>query len=111
MGRGISLVVVLATAVVAVAQPKSEPVPLLGARPVLEASASSGFVDDVVTGDGPRFGYVVADGTTKAALHVATEGKTTEQIVDISIVTLQPTALQFVGERVFVVGLDQGKQV
>ena len=111
MGRGISLVVVMASAHVAFAQPKSEAVPLLGAQPALSVSAPAGFVDDVVAIDGDRVGYVIADGTNAAALHIATVGNTDEQIVDISTVTLQPTALSFVGQRVFVAGITDGKHV
>jgi len=111
MGRGISLVVVMASAHVAFAQPKSEAVPLLGAQPALSVSASTGFVDDVVAIDGDRVGYVIADGTNAAALHIATVGKPDEQIVDISTVTLQPITLSFVGQRVFVTGISDGKQV
>ena len=78
---------------------------------MLTATASNGFVDDVIAIDGDRFGYVVADGTNTAALHVATVGTSDEQIVDISTVTLQPTHLAFVGTRLFVVGAVDGKQV
>src|SRR5687767_6160424 len=90
--RGSLFVVIAVAAQVANAQPKSEQTPLLGAQPVLKASASTGFVDDVVAGEGDRFAYVIADGNTKAALHMATlaagkmhDGATSpEQIVDIS---------------------------
>ena len=112
MGRGISgIALVVAMTASVHAQPKSEPTPLLGAQAVLKASASTGFIDDVVTVDGDRVGYVIADGTNAAALHIATVGKPEEQIVDISTITLQPTALQFVGGRMFVVGASEGKQV
>lgn len=111
MGRGISGIALVALAATAHAQPKSEATPLLGAQPLLTVSASSGFIDDVVAVDGDRVGYVIADGTNTAALHVATVGKSDEQIVDLSTITLQPTALQFVGTRVFVVGASEGKQV
>ncbi len=84
---------------------------MLGAQPLVSASASSGFVDDVVAIDGDRVAYVIADGTKAAALHIAQVGKTDEQIVDISTLTLQPTALVFVGQRMFVVGANEGKQV
>lgn len=103
--------VVLATATAVHAQPKSEVPPLVGAQAVATATASSGFVDDVFASDGERYGYVVADGTNAAALHVATVGKPDEQIVDLSTVTLQPIAMTFVGPRVFVVGINEGKQV
>jgi hypothetical protein len=120
MGRGILVsLVVVATAGSALAQPKSEAVPLLGAQPQLKATASTGFVDDLVGADSNRFIYVIADGTSKAALHVATleagkvhDGATSaEQIVDISTITLQPLSLHVVGERVLVVGISEGKQV
>lgn len=105
------MIVVVASTHVAFAQPKSESVQLLGAEPVLTVSAATGFVDDVVAIDGDRVGYVIADGTNAAALHVATVGKQDEQIVDISTITLQPTVLAFFGQRVFVAGASEGKQV
>lgn len=114
MGRGTSLavvVVVTASAQLARAQPKPELVPVLGAQPVLTVTAPRGFIDDVVAIDGDRVGYVIADGTTSAALHVATVGKSDEQIVDISTISLQPTTIAFVGERAFVVGVAEDKQV
>jgi hypothetical protein len=111
MGRGIWCVAVLAVATVASAQPKSDAVPLLGAQAQVTGTAGSGFVDDVVASDGDRFGYVIADGTNTAALHVATIGKPDEQIIDISTITLQPIAMTFVGPRLFVVGINEGKQV
>ena len=111
MGRGIFGIALVMMAATAYAQPKSEATPLLGAQPMLTVSASSGFIDDVVAVDGDRVGYVIADGTNAAALHVATVGKTDELIVDLSTITLQPTALQFVGARIFVVGASEGKQV
>ena len=109
MGRGIAAVaVVLATSASAFAQPA----PVVDAKPVLTAPAGSGFVDDVVTGDGDRLAYVVADGTTKAALHLATVGSTDERIVDLSAITLRPTALRLAGDRLFVAGVSEdGKQV
>jgi hypothetical protein len=104
-----ALFVIAALATPAFAQPK--PDALVGAKAVLTAPAPSGFVDDVIAADGDRFGYVIADGTTKAALHVATVGAQDEQIVDLAAVTLQPIAMRFVGPRVFVVGVADGKQV
>jgi hypothetical protein len=111
MGRGISWVVVVASAQLASAQPKPDAASLIGAQPVLTVSAPTGFIDDVVAIDGDRVGYVIADGVNAAALHIATVGKTEEQIVDISTITLQPTTLTFVGARMFVVGASEGKQV
>ena len=109
MGWARGLVVVgLATG--AFAQPKPEPVQVLGAKSMLTGTPSAGFVDDAVTADNERFVYVVADGTNQAALHVVTIATGAEQIVDISTITLQPVALQLVGPRVFVVGSEAGKQ-
>jgi hypothetical protein len=99
---------------VAFAQPKSESVALLGAQPLVTAVAPKGFVDDVVAVEGDRVAYVIADGTNAAALHIAQVGKSAaeEQIVDISTITLQPTVLAFVGQRIFVAGMTDGnKQV
>jgi hypothetical protein len=95
---------------VAHAQPKSEAVQLLGAKATVTAAPSTGFVDDAVTADNDRFVYVAADGTNQAALHVVTIATGAEQIVDISTLTLQPIALQLVGQRVLVVGNDANKQ-
>ena len=96
---------------VAFAQPKSESVALLGAQPLVTASAPAGFIDDVVAVDGDRVAYVIANGTSAAALHITEVGKSDEQIVDIATITLQPTLLAFVGDRMFVVGMDADKQV
>jgi hypothetical protein len=103
-------VTVLASSV-AFAQPKSESVALLGAQPLVTAAAPAGFIDDVVAVDGDRVAYVIANGTSAAALHITQVGKSDEQIVDIATITLQPTLLAFVGERMFVVGTDADKQV
>lgn len=120
MGRGISravanavgVAVVVAAVVgnVANARPKPEEM-VVGAQAVFSGSAAAGFVDDVVAVDGDRFVYVVADGTMKAALHVANVGTKDEQIVDISTLTLQPVALRVMGERALVVGIEKDKQV
>ena len=117
MGRGFSCAVALVTMIASGAargQPKSESVALLGAEPIVTASATKGFVDDVVAVDGDRVAYVIADGTNAAALHITQVGKPAaeEQIVDISTITLQPTVLAFVGQRMFVAGMADGnKQV
>ncbi len=94
------------------ARPRATSVPLLGASEVLRVTTPTGFIDDVVTGDADRLVHVVADGSAKAALHVVTLVTGQEQIVDVSAVTLQPTTLQLVGSRVFVVGrAADGQQV
>jgi hypothetical protein len=116
MGRGIWCVALAVATVTSVAsgasaQPKSDAVPLIGAQAQVTGIARSGFVDDVIAVDGDRFGYVIADGTNAAALHVATAGKPDEQIIDISKITLQPIHMTFVGPRLFVVGINEGKQV
>jgi hypothetical protein len=75
-------------------------------------------VDDVVAFDGARIAYVLADTATKAELHVVQLGcvKCIEQkqelVVDLSPVTLRPTSLRLVGQRIFVVGAtEDGNQI
>lgn len=106
-----ALCVCVLTASTALAQPKSEPTPLLGAKDVVRAAPANGFVDDVATADADTFIYVVSDGVAQAALHVVTLATKEEAVVDISTITLQPVALQMVGKRVLVVGSNDGKQV
>ncbi|CAN5770426.1 hypothetical protein BH11MYX2_BH11MYX2_12960 [soil metagenome] len=86
--------------------PTSKPgVPaLVGATELLRLSTPTGFIDDAVTADADRIAYVVADAAAKAELHVYTIATKTEQTLDIAALTLQPTALQFVGAKVLVVG-------
>jgi len=112
----------MASAQVALAQPEAPkptvPPPrppaqlIVGATEVLKLSAAVGFIDDAVAADGDRLAYVVADSAEKAALHVVSLASRDEQIVDISTVTLHPTAITLVGQRAFVVGRDEaGTQV
>lgn len=111
MGWARAICVCLATAHIASAQPKPEPVALLGGKELLRATPATGFIDDVATADGELFVYVVTDGVAQAALHVVTLATGAEMLVDISTITLQPVALQMVGKRVLVVGNNDGKQV
>ncbi len=80
---------------------------LVGAEAVVTVSAPTGFVDDAIVLDGDRFGYVLADATAKAELHVLTLSTQQEVIVDLAKLTLTPVALRFVGPaRVLVIGKD-----
>lgn len=83
----------------------------VGANEIMKLTAASGFVDDVVTYDNQRVAYVIADTGSKAELHVVQLGcakcaeNKQEIVVDLSSVTLRPTALKLVGtNRVFVIG-------
>lgn len=89
---------------------------LEGANEVMKLTAPAGFVDDVVaaTPDHQRVAYVIADTSPKAEVHVVQFGcakcaeNKQEIVVDVSAITLRPTALQLVGaNRVFVIGAGQ----
>ena len=67
------------------------------------------FVDDPVTSDDQRLAYVIADDTGKTELHVLTVATNQEAVVDLAPVTHHPAALHLVGDRVFVVGIDDDK--
>ncbi len=106
------LVGVLAPASVAFAQPKPAVPPLVGTSEVLKLTTPTGFIDDVVAGEGDRLAYVVADTASKAELHVITLSTKLEQVIDLSAVTLHPIHVTLVGPRAFIVGLgEDGKQV
>ncbi len=89
-----------------------------GANQLMKLPAATGFVDDVLAYDNQHLAYVIADTSTKAELHVVQLGCTKcielkqEIIVDLSPVTLRPTTLRLMGQRVFVVGAtEDGNQV
>lgn len=84
----------------------------------MKLTPSGGFIDDVLAYDNQRVGYVIADASTKAELHVVQLGCVKcpelkqEIIVDLSPVTLRPTSLRLVGQRAFVIGAtEDGNQV
>jgi hypothetical protein len=86
--------------------------PLEGAVEVLKRGAPAGFIDDVVAADDTRLGYVLADASTKAELHVVTVANQQEAVVDLASVTLHPVVVRFVGNRAFVVGQQEdGNQI
>lgn len=100
------------------AQPKQNLPALVGANQVMSITTPVGFVDDAVAYDSQRLAYVVAETGTRAELHVVQLGCKTcieekqEIVVDLAPVTLRPTALRFVGPRVFVIGTtEEGSQV
>ena len=70
MVRGFASVIVVAAASSASAQPRPVAPPLVGVTEVIKLTTPAGFIDDVVTADGDRFGYVIADSASKAELHV-----------------------------------------
>jgi hypothetical protein len=97
---------------------KNPPLMAVNANQVMKLTAEAGFVDDVLAYDNQRLAYVVADTSTKAELHVVQLGcaKCVEQkqeiIVDLSPVTLRPTSLRLVGQRVFVIAsTEDGNQI
>jgi hypothetical protein len=99
-------------------QPKAALPQTVGANELMKLTTPSGFVDDLLAFDNQRVGYVVADTSTKAELHVVQLGcaKCAEQkqeiVVDLSPVTLRPTAVRLVGQRAFVIGsTEDGNQV
>lgn len=90
----------------------------VGANVLMTLTADAGFVDEVVAFDNQRVGYVVADAGTKADLHVVQlgcvkcVGTAEDTVVDLSAVTLRPTAVRLMGQRALVIGTSEdGSQV
>src|SRR5687767_1952050 len=87
------------------ARPKSAPP--VGATEVFRFAPPTGFVDDPIVGDGARIAFVVADAAGTAALHVVDPaGKALAPPIDLAPITVKPTALAFVGDRVLVIGAN-----
>lgn len=110
----VSLVSALATpAGRALADGGKAPAPaLIGATAIATLTAPAGFVDDVVASDDRRLAYVVADASTIAQLHVLTLATKAELTVDLTALTLHPTALTLLDTRAFVVGTgEDGQQI
>jgi hypothetical protein len=112
-----SLLVVCAGAL-ARAQPQQGSQPLIGTNELMKVTTGTGFVDDVVAYDKQRLAYVVADAATKAELHVVQLGcakciEDKQEIVrDLASITLRPTSLRLVGQRMLVIGTVQdGNQI
>lgn len=113
-----STVMVCGIASVADAQHK-QPLPaVVGANELMKITTPVGFVDDAVGYANQRVAYVVAESGTKAELHVVQLGCATcvaekqEIVVDLAPITLRPTTVQLVGNRVFVIGqVDEGNQI
>jgi hypothetical protein len=89
-----------------------------GANVIMKLSPEAGFIDDVIAFGNQRVAYVVADTSTKAELRVVQLGCTKcveakqELVVDLSPVTLRPTAVRLVGQRAFVIGASEdGNQI
>ena len=92
------------------ADPAPENPPVVGATELVSIEPNTGlFVDDPVTSDAQRLAYVIADDTGKTELHVLTVATNQEAVVDLAPVTHHPAALHLVGDRVFVVGIDDDK--
>lgn len=113
-----TMLVACGSAAFASAQPKPPAAPVVGAIEVMKVTTPTGFVDDVVAFNNQRLAYVVADASTKAELHVVQFGCTTcidakqEIVVDLAPITLRPTTLRMLGQRVLVIGAsDDGNQV
>ena len=64
------MVVVVATAGAALAQPKPAVPAVVGATEIVTLTTPTGFIDDVAAADGDRFAYVVADSSGKVELRV-----------------------------------------
>jgi len=105
--------------------PPAKPAPVkplglmaINANQIMKLTADTGFVDDVLAYDNQRLAYVLADTSNKSELHVVQLGCAKcvelkqELVVDLSPVTMRPTALRLVGQRAFVVGAtEDGNQV
>ncbi len=108
----VAIVVVMASAHVAFAQPRAVPLPVVGATELVKWTPPSGFIEDAVAGDGARIAYVVADAAAKAELHVVSLATKQELVVDIAPITLHPVAVQLFGPRAFVIGrTEDGMQI
>jgi hypothetical protein len=108
----VTLALALAQGVVAFGDTGKQAPALVGATAVLQLTAPTGFVDDVVASDDTRLAYVVADASAVAQLHVVTVATKADVAVDIAPVTLHPIAITLLGPRAFVVGTgDDGRQV
>jgi hypothetical protein len=111
VARRIALLLVASASVVG-AQPKSAVPALVGGHEVQKLTAPAGFIDDPIAVDDKRFAYVIADGAAKAELHVMTLADKTETVVDLAALTTHPIALELVGPRAFVVGTTEaGTQI
>lgn len=109
--RGLVTCAVLLSSATAFSQPKPAAV-LEGATEVTKLTTPAGFIDDAIAVDGDRIAYVVADSSSKAELHVLVVSTKTEQVVDVSAISLHPLAVTLVAQRAFVVGEGvDGKQV
>jgi hypothetical protein len=109
--RGLVALSFVATGV-ASAQPKAPVPPLVGATETVKLVPPSGFVDDGVALDAQRLAYVASSTEGHAELHVLTFAPRQEATFDLVAITTHPTALQFVGNRVLVIGTgEEDKQV
>jgi hypothetical protein len=108
-----SVVLVLASAAVASAQPRPAVPPLVHAAELVKISPSWGFIDDAIGGDDTRVLYTVSDAATRSELHVVQLDDTKkETVVDLAPFTLHPIAIPWHrGDLVWVVGeTEDGKQ-
>ncbi len=89
--------------------PPRTPAPaLVGATEARTITAPAGFIDDAIAFDATRLAYVVADGQTKSELHVITGA--TETVTDLAPLTLHPIAIELLGSRAFVTGVDANSE-
>jgi hypothetical protein len=96
----------------ALAQPKPAVPAVVGATEVARFTTTTGFIDDVVAFDAERLAYVVADGSSRAELHLVTMATKAELTVDLGAATTHPVALQLLWPRAFVIGNnDDGTQM
>jgi hypothetical protein len=109
--RAFTTVLVGLFAMPAAANTKVAPAPVVGAQELWRVAPAAGFVDDAIASDGKRLAYAVSDGSTSAKLHVWTGNVADERTLELAPVTLHPIAVALAGDRAFVVGDDDGKQV
>jgi hypothetical protein len=123
VARGIAVVVVAVASIVA-AQPKSTAPVLVGGHEVQRLTATTGFIDDPIAFDDKRLAYVIADGSSKAELHVVALGAPAatgsgatltnpgEAIIDLAAITTHPITLELAGTRALVIGTTEaGAQI
>lgn len=80
---------------------------LVGATEVVRLNPATGFIDDPVATDQERIAYVVTETGAKSELHVYSYALKAEQVIDISAITLRPSAITLAGQRALVVGITE----
>jgi hypothetical protein len=92
--------------------PRAKSAPPVGLTEAFRFVPAAGFVDDPVGTDGKRVAFVVADTAGTAELRVVDlAGSELAPPIDLAAVTLKPTALAFIGDRVLVIGGETDAQL